>query len=465
MNLKKKIAFLLIMVLMPVISACGNGITVEKDSTGKEQSPENTSKNEKDDVVANGEKVTLEIMQYKPEIHEEMTAAINRYMELYPNVTVSLDTTSASQREGSAYDKKIDNNKMPDIFNCAGAYAFEFYKDYLEDLTDEPWVEHANSGMLDLNIVDGRVYGLPMTTEGMGLIANKAIFEAAGIDIRQMDNYEKIEKGFARLQNAIEDGKLKDTYPNLKHVVAVQGDAEWVLGSHAINVCLSPEFDGDVFRCADAKQVNFTFQDAYKDYMELQLKYSAAKDDYSKALDVDYDTAVQKLLAGGEVACIQQGNWIYKQVEKIDKNVAENLVYLPIPIKGYAEDCIFSIVPSYWCVNKQADEKVKEAAKHFLNWLYQSEEGKDIVVYKFGFTPVFDNYGDLKPSDSLTKNMMEFFENGKGISMVFQGCPGGEEYSQKYFGREVKRVLNGEIDWDTLFQEAKNEWKKKASNR
>ncbi|MDE7425290.1 MAG: ABC transporter substrate-binding protein [Lachnospiraceae bacterium] len=465
MKIKKKMVFLLAMVLVPTISACGNGITVEKDSTSKEKRPENTSVNVKEDIVAGGEEVSIKIMQYKPEIQEEMTAAINQYMELYPNVTISLDTSGTSQNAGSAYDKKIDNKKMPDIFNCAGSYAFEFYKDYLEDLTNEPWVEHANAGMLDLNTVDERVYGLPMTTEGMGLIINKAMFEAADVDVRQMDNYEKIEKGFAKLQRAIEDGKLKDTYPDLKHVVAVQGDVEWVLGNHAINICLSPEFNGDVFQCADAKQINFTYQNAYKDYIELQLKYSAAKDDYSKALEVDYDTAVNELLAGGKVACIQQGNWIYKQVEKIDKKIAENLVYLPAPIKGYAEDCIFSIVSSYWCVNKQSDAKKKEAAKHFLNWLYQSEEGKNIVVYKLGFTPVFDNYGDLKPSDPLTKNMMEYFENGKGISMVFQGCPGGEEYSQNFFGKEVKRVLKGEIDWDTLFEEAKKEWKKRANNR
>lgn len=457
MRIRKKIVFLLTVIFVFTISACQHGITFEKNSTSTE--------NEKEDIVANGEKVTVEIVQYKPEIQEEFAAATKRYMELYPNISISLKTVSNTQSTEEDYEQNIDNIKMPDIFNCAGPGAYEVYGEYLEDLTDQPWVEHANSGMLDLNTIDGKVYGLPVTTEGMGLIINKAIFEAAGIDIYQMDSYDKIEKGFADLQEAIEQGELKDTYPNLEHVVAVQGKTEWVLGDHAINICLSPEFHEDVFACADAKKADFKYQDAYRAYMELQLKYSAARDDYSKALEVDYDMAVQEMLAKGKVACIQQGNWIYKQVEKIDKEIADNLAYLPVPIKGYAEDCIFSIVSSYWCVNKQSDENVKEAAKHFLNWLYQSEEGKDIVVFKLGFTPVFDNYGDLKPSDPLTENMMEYFENGKGISMVFQGCPGGEEYSQKYFGREVKRVLSGEINWNTLFDNAKKEWVKRAGNR
>ena len=227
MKITKKIVLLFAMVCVTTMSACGEGITVEKDRTNKEKNPENTTKNAKEDIVVNGEEVTIRIMQYKPEIREEMKAALNKYMELYPNVTISLDTETF-QNATSAYEREIDGKKMPDIFNCAGSYAFEFYKDYLEDLTDEPWVEHANAGMLDLNMVDGRVYGLPMTTEGMGLIINKAMFEAAGIDVQQLDNFQKIEKGFAKLQKAIDDGKLKDMYPNLKHVVAVQGKEEWM---------------------------------------------------------------------------------------------------------------------------------------------------------------------------------------------------------------------------------------------
>ena len=63
---------------------------------------------------------------------------------------------------------------------------------------------------LDLNKIDGKVYGLPVTTEGMGLVVNKAMFEAAGVDITTLDSFDKIEDAFATLQKAIDDGKLKD---------------------------------------------------------------------------------------------------------------------------------------------------------------------------------------------------------------------------------------------------------------
>lgn len=464
MKIRTKILVLLTMAFIPAISACKKDAALEQNHTGGEQNTDDSTENSTEDIVANGEKVTVEIVQYKSEIHNELQAAIDKYTQLYPNVSISLESVGGTESADEVYKRKIHNGGMPDIFNCAGPDACAMYGDYLEDLSDEPWVEHANSGMLDLDTIDGKVYGLPVTTEGMGLIVNKAMFEDAGIDIYQMDNFDRIEKGFSDLQKAIDNGSLKETYPNLTDVVAVQGRSDWVLGDHAMNICLSPEFGGDVFACAKAKKVDFKYRDAFQSYMELQLKYSGAKDDYSKALDVDYDTAV-KMLAKGQVACIQQGNWIYKQVEKTDKETADNLAYIPAPIKGYAEDCIFSMVSSYWCVNKQSDEHVKDAAKHFLNWLYQSEEGKDIVVFKLGFTPVFDNYGDLRPSDPLTKNMMEFFENGKGISTVFQGCPGGEKYSQKFFARNEKCVLTGKLDWNTFFDKAAKEWEKRAENR
>ena len=98
-----------------------------------------------------------------------------------------------------------------------------------------------------------------------------------------------------------------------------------------------------------------------------------------------------------------------------------------------------------------------------MNWLYQSDEGKKIVVNEFGFTPVFDNYGDLEPSDNLTKSMVEFFKNGKGISMVFQGAPDGEDYTMNVFGAKVQGVLSGELKWDDVFTQSAKEWSERRA--
>lgn len=455
---KKLTTMLLLMAMVLSMGGCGS-----KASDSDKSKDDSSKKSDSSDEVANGENVEVNILQYKIEIEDALKAAAKKYQELYPNVKINVDSVGGADSVDTLYKAKAASGSMPDIFNCAGPVSCDTYADYLEDLSDQPWVEHANAGMLDLDTIDGKVYGMPVTTEGMGLVVNKAMFEAAGVDVSTLDSYDKIDKAFDTLQKAIDAGDLKKDFPNLENVVSVQGGVTWVLGNHACNVALSPEFNEDVFACADAKTVEFKYKDAYEAFIELQLNYSAAKDDWSKALKTDYNAAVQEQLATGKVACIQQGNWIYNDVKKIDQTTADNLVFIPAPIKGYKEDSIFSIVSNYWCVNKTSDDKVKEASKHFLNWLYQSDEGKKIVVNEFGFTPVFDNYGDLEPSDNLTKSMVEFFKNGKGISMVFQGAPDGEDYTMNVFGAKVQGVLSGELKWDDVFTQSAKEWSERRA--
>lgn len=448
---------MLVMAMVLSMGACG-GSDDKKDDTSKDTTSKGSDTNS--DQPAGGKDVEIEILQYKIEIEDALKAATETYMKLYPNVKITVESVGGSGTVDTQYKTRAAAGNMPTIFNCAGPVSCELYADYLEDLSDQPWVSHANSGMLDLDTIDGAVYGLPVTTEGLGLIANKAVFEACNIDVETLNSYDKINEAFKTVQDAIDKGDLKKDFPDLTNVTSVQG-VDWVLGNHGINVALTPEFDGDVFACASASEVKFDYKQAYIDYTELMLNYSEAKDDWSKALKVEYNTAVQEQLAAGKVAVIQQGNWIYGDVSKVDQTVADNLVYLPMPIKGYKEDSIFAIVSNYWCVNKQADDDTKDAAKHFLNWLYQSDDGKNIVVKDFGFTPVFNNYGDLKPSDGLTQNMLKYFENGKGMPVVFQGAPDGEDYTMGVFGAKVQGVLAGEISWDECFEQSASEWQQR----
>lgn len=442
----KKWLSLLLGATMTTAMLAGCGGTETKEVT-----------NEVNQEVTEGEEVDLYILQYKVEIHDALQKAVDQYMEAHPNVNITLETVGGGDDIGVVYKAKAAAGEMPDIFNCIGPQECEIYKDYLEDLSNEPWVEHASAGMLDLNTIDGKVFGLPVSAEAFGLVCNKAIFEAAGIDISTLTSYEAIDKAFADLQAKIDAGALKEQFPDLKNVTTLQGSEKWVLGDHAVNIALAPEFKEDVFAAYECEKPQFTYKKAYEDYLDLQLKYSAHANDYSGAVAVDYSTAVSQLLGCGEVAVVQQGNWIYGDVANIDQTVADNLAFLPVPIKEYKEDSIVTLVANYWCVNKQSDDATKVAAKDFLNWLYQSEEGKAIVVNEFGFLPVFDNYGDLMPADSLSQSILDFTSQNRTISAVFKGMPGAE-WTQEVFGAKVQGYLTGTLTWDQVFDESATEW-------
>lgn len=437
-------------------------VLVTVSMVGCKSNKSDTTSKDQNDGKSSGKKVKIEILQYKVEINDQLQDAIDLYMKQNPNVKITLETVGGGEDIGVTYKTRAAAGNMPDIFNCIGPDETTRYKAFLEDLSDQPWVSHANKGMLDLDTIDGKVYGLPVTTEAFGLIANKKIFDDAGIDISNITTYEQEDQAFAALQAKIDDGTLKDKWPLLKNVVAVQGAEKWVLGDHAVNVALAPEFKEDPNAAFNAKEIQFSYADAYKDYIDLQLKYSANAKDHAGAVSVGYNDAVQGQLALGSVAVIQQGNWIYNDVNTIDPNIAQNLVFLPAPVKGYKEDSIFTLVANYWCVNTQSDDETKKAAKDFLNWLYQSDEGKDIVVNKFGFLPVFDNYGDLAPSDPLSKGILDYASKGKIISAVFKGAPGAD-WLQQVFGAKVQGYLTGDLTWDQVFEQSAAEWKNMRS--
>jgi raffinose/stachyose/melibiose transport system substrate-binding protein len=458
-KMKKLAALLLVFTMVFSLAACG-GNNDKKDKTktpAKEEENADTDTDADSDLPAGGEDVEVEILQYKVEINDQLQAAIDTYMGLFPNVKITLETVGGGDDIGVVYKSRAAAGNMPDIFNAIGPEEASLYMEYLEDLSDQPWVEHANAGMLDLNTIDGKVYGLPVSAEAFGLIANKAMFEAAGVDISKIASIDDLDGAFKGLQDKIDDGSLKEEFPLLENVVEVQGAEKWVLGDHAVNIALAPEFEEDVFAVSKAKELEFSYKQSYIDYMELQLKYSSHADNHSSAVSVGYSDAIQGSLALGITAVVQQGNWIYNDVNTVDPEVASNLVFLPAPIAGYNEESIVTLVANYWCVNKQSEDGAKDASKHFLNWLYQSDEGKEIVVNEFGFLPVFDNYGDLAPADPLSKGILEYASEEKVVSAVFKGAPGAE-WLQEVFGAKVQGYFTGELTWDQVFEESAAKW-------
>lgn len=402
--------------------------------------------------------VTVSILQYKVEIVDQLNAAIQAYKAVKPNVTIQLETVGGGDDIGPTLKAKLQAGQLPTIYNIGGPSDVEIYQDYLEDLSDQPWVETANEGVLAGASRDGKVYGMPYAIEALGLVYNREIFEDAGVDVSTMNSFEGMEAAFKKVQEGIDNGSLKEKYPALEAVVEVPGAEMWVWGDHASNVALAPEYNYDAYEAYQSKRPEWKYGDAYKDYIDLQLRYSKWADNGAGSLSVDYATSVEGGLALERVACIQQGNWIYNQVATIDGEVANKLDFAPIPIKGVKEDSIFTLIPMYWCINSQAGEAEKTAAKEFLNWLYQSEEGKDIVVNQFHFIPAFSNYGDLYPGDSLAQSIKKYVEEDKTMSVVFKGTPDG--WATNVMGARVQGYLQGNLSWEDVLKQAADEWEK-----
>lgn len=454
--MKKRVTAMILAAMLcasAVMAGCSASNNKTTSNGGTDSKTESTASTSSDEPV----KITIK--QFKAEIDEQLGKAIEKYKTVAPNVTIEYQSIGAGTDIGTVLKADMAAGTMPTIFNAIGPSEYGVYKDYLEDLSDQPWVEHATKGTLDLLTVDGKTYGLPVSTEGLGLVVNKKIFDDAGIDISNLKTMEDFDKAFKALDDKIKDGSIADieSAKSLKAVTAVQGAETWVLGDHAENIFLVPEFEGDPFKAYDSKTIEMKYADTYKAYTDMMLKYSEFADNGKGAVAYTYASNAIPDLAAGKVAVIQQGNWAYGEIAKISEDVATNLTLIPMPIGGENQDAaMVSILSQYWVVNKQANDAEKQAAKDFLNWLYQSDEGKDIVVNSFGFIPVFDNYGDMMPSDPLSKAVVQLSKDGKVVNAVFKGTPDG--WGQNTFGAAVQAYISGDKTWEEVVKTAQDGW-------
>lgn len=440
MKSKRILATLLAAVLAFPAAAC----TKKNDNSSSSSS-----------AGTNAKQTEVDIFQFKVEISDALQKAAQTYMDANPGIKINIDTVGGGDDYGAALKAKMQSGTKPDIFNIGGPQDLRDWDGRLEDLSDQPWVANAVEGTLLAVSENGKVYGLPYAIEGYGLIYNRAIFETAGISTDGLNTFDGIEAAMKSLKAKIDDGSLKEKYPALEAVFELPAKETWVTGLHTLNLALANEFEGPI-EAFEAGTVAFTHADALKALIDLQAAYTKNAGDLGKLNAVDYATQVGSGLATERVAMIQQGNWIYGEVATVDEDVARNLDMLPLPLKGVVEDSIPVGVPMYWCINNESSTPEKEAAKDFLNWLYQSEEGKRIIVEEFGFIPAFTNYEDLTPSDSLGRAVKRYADAGKTMPWVFMGFP--TAWGQEVFGANLQKYFAGEMTWEDLLADARTKW-------
>ncbi len=434
---KALLAGSLIIVMGASVVGCGNKQVEATPNGGQAQG--NTS----------AEKVEVEIFQFKVEISEALQKAAELYMAEHPNVTINLQTVGGGDDYGAALKAKFQSGQEPTIFNVGGPQDVADWQEKLEDLSDQSWVERAGS-TLGAVTSDNKIYGMPYGVEGYGIVYNKAIFEAAGIDATTIVDTASMDKAFAQLDAKIKAGELKEQFPLLEAVVEMPVKEKWVTGLHSSNIFINQEFETGV-EAYNAKEIAFEKSKEFKEYFDLMVKYSANSETPTKLNAIDYATQVGQGLAIERVAAIQQGNWVYGDVKNVDENVAENLGFLPV-----GGDSIPLGVPMYWAINSTQPDVEKAAAKDFLNWLYSSDEGKNIVVNEFFFVPPFTGYDNFPAQDALGKEIMRFQAEGKTTPWVFMGYP--TAWGEDTLGINLQKYVAGELSWEEVIEDAKAKW-------
>jgi raffinose/stachyose/melibiose transport system substrate-binding protein len=315
----------------------------------------------------------------------------------------------------------------------------------------------ASPGLLAAANVGGKQVGVPSTAEAFGLVYNKAVIKAAGIDVTKIKTWNDLEAAFKKLQAA---GKKP------LHFSAIW----WSLGAHFTNMFHTTAGKTHEARLkvlddlTDGKK-DLSKDPAFKNWIStfnLLKKYNAAPVNLT---DTEFDASVANL-ASGDYGFMFQGNWTEPSLNTIAKSTKFGLMNLPMSNdpKGYGNDSIPVGVPGYFMIdNKQSTKEERAGAIDFLTWLYTSPQGQRFVADPvtdggMGFIPVYKGF-KTQPATSMAGDIANFVNAGKTLEWINTYYPGG---LQEEVGKvSMQQYFTDKISAAELATAIQNAWKDK----
>ena len=362
--------------------------------------------------------VTVNMFQLKVEIKDAIDAYAAQYSAATPGVTVKVETLGGGGDYGGAMKAKAQAGQMPDIFMIEGQGGYDIWKDYIADLSDQPWVSDTDLAFK----VDGKVVGFPVAIEGYGLAYNAEILAKAGIDPATLTTRAAYEKAFKLLDS--KKAELGIDAP-VAMAASVAGGMWWVAAQHNLAAYWGGGLafdDTSIIKKALAGSLDQDRFLQYTKYLQLLFKYA----DQKILLNGSYDDQVGSF-AQGKTAFLHQGNWVDPNLAQL--GVTFKIGYAPHAFLDTVEEGLYLFAPSWYCVNSQSPNA--DAAKAFLASIAGTPEGHEYMVKEAGMIPAFKSV-TLKPSGQLSQALMAANAKGGNYGVFFGMLPDGA--GQNIFG-------------------------------
>ena len=430
MKKKKIIAMLLCTAMVGgMVAGCG--------SSG---SSDEGSKSAKGDA-----KGKVYYLNFKPEQADQWVDLAEKYTE-ETGVQVDVQTAASGTYE-SQLKSEMAKDEAPTLFQVNGPVGLATWKDYCYDLSDSAVYKDLQSD--DYALKDGdEVKSIAYVIETYGLIYNKALlnkyFELPDAEITSIDdlnNFDALKKVADGIQAHKDDLGVEGAFTS----AGMDSSSDWRFKTHLANLPIYYEYKDEGISSTDA--IKGTYLDNYKQIWDLYLKDSTC--DPSMISSKTGDDAASEF-ALGEAVFYQNGTWAYNDIK--DNEVAdEDLGMLPIYIGVDGEEvqglCTGS--ENYWCVNKNASEEDIQATLDFLQWVVESDEGRDAIANEMGFVTPFTTFDEYLPANPLVEANSEYTKAGKTpVSWNFTTMP--SEQWKNDLGSALLEYAQGTGQWDAV---------------
>jgi raffinose/stachyose/melibiose transport system substrate-binding protein len=386
--MKMKALLSMAALLLVIMTGCGN----TEESGAKESSGNGKA-----------DKVTINILQNKTEIVDQVNQMTKDYMKENPNVEVNAQVVDDYTTLRKA---RFASGQGPDIFFVKPNRDMKEWEEHLVDLSGEPWMEQVADAAKPGMTIDGKSYGFPVGLESYGFIYNKDLFEKAGIT--------EVPKTVSELEEANKKLEAAGVQP-----FAEGYKEDWVLGQHLFSLPFAsiedPVAFADALKSGDKTIADNPYFDGFFKVLDMTVDYGEG----TNSIGIDYTRQLSSFTSG-KTAMIQQGTWAITPIKEAGKDL--NIGMFAVPMSEDAEEARLPIdVPAYYVVNKNS--KNVEEAKKFLTWMH--ENGDKYLVDSFNFIPAFKDIEAPEDLGPLAADLIKYSQEGKTIPWAFTLWPSG----------------------------------------
>lgn len=386
-------------------------------------------------------------LNFKPEQADQWVALAETYTkETGVPVTV---VTAASGTYEQTLKSEMAKSEAPTLFQVNGPVGLASWKDYCYDLKDSAVYKDLSSDDFALIGDDGSVKGIAYVIETYGLIYNKKLLnDYINMDGAVITSADDI-KDFATLKKVADDIQAKKDDLGIAGAFTSAGfdaSSDWRFKTHLANLPLYYEYLADGITSTDA--VKGTYLDNFKQIFDLYITDSTCAPTLLSDKTGE-DSASEFAL--GEAVFYQNGTWAYNDIK--DNEVAdEDLGMLPIFIGAdkEANQGLCTGSENYWCVNSKASEANIQATLDFLQWVVESDAGKNGLAKEMGFVTPFSTFTEeYLPANPLVAIADEYVKKGTvSVSWNFTTMPSEEWKNQ--LGSAMLEYAQGTGSWDAV---------------
>ena len=346
---------------------------------------------------------TIRFTFSKREAIEFMTNLVAEYNASQSDVRVEIDTSGVDVVSAS-----FVRGNPPDIM--LANYNFEIARFVqrcaLIDLGDTDAAASVRDDLQPLmdqyGSCAGRTSALPYSVMAASVIYNKEIFAAQGIEVPQ--TWDELIAACDQLKAA----DITPFYATFKDDWTVgQGWYDYSLGG---SIDVIDFFDGMNAEGADVgPDSTVSFQNDFAEPMDrmLQLTKDYVNEDAPSRGYGDGNLAFSK----GEAAMYLQGPWAFSEIAKTAPDM--QLGTFPLPMTDDPDDLAVRVNMDLAAMIPEGSRH-KEAARDFLEFLYEPQNIEAYNESQLGFTPTEDAPA---PSDPRIAGMIDYYDDGR----IYQG--------------------------------------------